>query len=72
VEEDGSITILGTISDNGDMGDIDVSISEGSGTITVNEDGTFTVSGGTPDEQGAISITVTDADGNTTTYTIFV
>ena len=54
------------------MNAISASITGGSGTITVNPDGTFSLSGGVPDDQGAISITVTDSDGNTTVYTVFV
>ena len=40
------------------------------GTATVNSDGTFSVDLDSPEHPGTITITVTDADGNVTTYDI--
>jgi hypothetical protein len=70
-EVEGSITIDGQVSDDGDVGDLSVTLGGvASGSVTINPDGTFSVDIPTPTEPGDIIIIVTDANGNTTIYTI--
>jgi hypothetical protein len=71
-ESDGTITASGIITDDGDSSSLTVSITSGSGTITIHEDGSFELTGGVPNEEGYIEITVTDANGNSTVYAITV
>ena len=46
-----------------------MSFDGGSGTVQINEDGTFTLNV-TDTDGDTLTITVTDGDGNTTTYTV--
>lgn len=71
-EPNGTITVEGTITDDGAPGDLSGTITGGTGTLTINSDGTFVITDGVPDENGRITITITDADGGSTTYTIFI
>jgi hypothetical protein len=67
----GSMTIDGQVSDDGSMEGMTVEISgAASGTVTVNPDGTFSITMDCPAHSGTITITVTDADGNVTTQDI--
>jgi hypothetical protein len=68
-EEDGVITVNGAIGDNSGVNGLTMTLDGGQGSITINEDGTFTLS--ITDTQGndTFTLTVTDESGNTTTYT---
>jgi len=66
---DGTITVTGSLSDDGGLDGLSMTLDGGTGTITINDDGTFSVN--ITDTQGnqTFTITVTDANGNSTTHT---
>ena len=70
VGSDGDVIVVtGVLTDNGGIGNVTLTLQQGTGTIGLNPDGTFTLN--LTDTQGYSDITIlaTDADGNTTTYT---
>jgi len=66
----GTLTINGTLSDNNGVGNLSISVDNGTANIFIGEDGTFTINIVNIEGYNSFTITVTDADGNTTTYTI--
>jgi hypothetical protein len=63
-----TITIGGSISDDEGLSNLTLTLDNATGTIEVNEDGTFTILITDPGTDPVITITVTDANGNSSTY----
>ncbi len=70
LDEEGTITVEGIITDNGGASGLTISIDNATGTVVLNGDGTFTIIITDPGNDPVITITITDADGNTTTITV--
>lgn len=68
-DDDGTITVNGTVLDDGDMTGITITLGIASGDVTLNSDGTFSINITDTNGNSSFQINVTDADGNTTTYT---
>jgi hypothetical protein len=66
----GTVTINGILSDDGGVGNLSISVDNGTPNIFINEDGSFTINITNTEGYNIFTITVTDADGNTTTYTV--
>jgi N-acetylglucosamine kinase-like BadF-type ATPase len=66
--EEGNTVITGTVTDDGGTEGLNATISGGSGSVYIDEDGHLVINGATPDENGLVTIVVTDLDGNSTTY----
>jgi hypothetical protein len=66
---DDTLTLKGSVDDDGGLDALTWTLDGGIGSITVNDDGRFTVT--ITDMQGnsQFSITATDANGNSTSYT---
>ena len=66
--EGDSMTIYGQVTDDGSMEGVTVELSgAATGTVTVNPDGTYSITLDCPDHPGTITVEVTDANGNVTT-----
>jgi hypothetical protein len=61
--------VTGSIADNVDLSGLTMTLNNAAGNVQINEDGSFTVNISNPDAYTTFTITATDADGNTTTYT---
>jgi hypothetical protein len=65
---DGVITVNGTIGDDSGLDGLTLTLDNGVGTVTINDDGTFTVTITDPQGYDNFTLTATDSTGNTTTY----
>jgi hypothetical protein len=68
-DSSGNIVVTGFVDDDGGLGNLAMTLDGGTGSITINNDGSFTVD--ITDTQGnnTFTITATDSDGNTTSFT---
>ena len=69
-EEDGTVIFTGTVSDDGGLGGMTVDMGGAEGTVTINEDGTFSIELSGMEGNGTVTITFTDANGQTTTFDV--
>jgi hypothetical protein len=65
---EGTLTVSGQVTDDGDPNDLSMTLDGGEGTVTLDENGAFSVQ--ITDSQGNsnFTITVTDGEGHSTTY----
>lgn len=66
----GAVTVSGSVSDDGDLSNVTVTILGASGDVTMNANGTFTINITDTNGNTFFEIIVTDADGNTITTPI--
>jgi hypothetical protein len=66
--DEGIVTVTGQLEDDGELDDLTLTLDNGSGTVTINSDGTFSVEITDPNGYSTFTITVTDGNGNVTAY----
>jgi len=70
-QSDGSVIVNGSISDDGGLENVSIGVDGiPDATVTINEDGSFSIDIPPGQEPGDITIIVTDANGNQTTITV--
>ena len=65
--DDGYI-VTGFVTDDGGTDGLDVNVTGGSGSYTIDENGLLTVNITDTDGSGSLTITITDGSGNSTSY----
>jgi hypothetical protein len=71
-DPDGVITVNGYLTDDGGASNVTMTLDNGSGTISIGEDGSFTINLTDPQGDTMFTVTLTDADGNTSTYSFSI
>lgn len=71
-DSNGDLVVTGQISDNGGLGGLTITFTGGSGTFTIDENGRFTLNIIDTGGNDTFTITVTDQDGNSTSYTFTI
>ena len=66
---DGTMTISGYLTDNRGAGNVSMSIEGADGSVSVDSDGNFTLNIIDTGGNQSFTVTITDGDGNATTYT---
>lgn len=69
---EGTIEVNGTVSDDGGVSGINITLDGATGTVTINSDGSFTINITDLNGNSTFDIILTDADGHTTTYPISI
>jgi hypothetical protein len=72
ISDSGNVVVNGSLTDDGGPSNVTMTLDNGTGTIQINDDGTFTINLTDPDGSSTFSVTLTDADGNTCSYTFSV
>jgi hypothetical protein len=67
-----NIVVTGYLTDDGGASNVTMTLDNGSGTISIAEDGSFTINLTDPEGNTMFTVTLTDADGNTSTYSFSI
>jgi hypothetical protein len=71
-DSNGDLVVTGYIHDNGGLDGLTMTLSGGTGTITIDDDGRFTLNIIDTEGNDTFTFTVTDQDGNSTSYTFTI
>jgi len=64
-----NITVTGYVTDDGGLDGLTMTLDGATGSVTIGDDGSFTINITDTDGSGTFTISVTDSNGNSTTYT---